>query len=200
MTWTIDSWDERNQTGTVRSPHYGPFFFSREENPRGTAFVVGEEVGVTLLGSNPPTGVTRVTALRIRHPPGTGSSEFDWINERRFMDAHVETRNAWELVLWVGNCCRWCSDGAQIRFSGERVALWDSGGTEIDCDEIDFSESWFRLASDGEVEALALPRQKNRRIICLVPNYGHDPDADLVFVSCEMVSIIRLHHIASPHA
>jgi hypothetical protein len=148
MAWKIHSWSAVEQSGSIASPHYGPWPFGESANPEGTTdFEVGEDVVVEVDGirENQPVvrSVRRVQARK--SPPGTDCSDFESLNQAGLSELRIEQRAADRLELHAYDCCDWCEPGYSVVFENVQQAK----GLDLE----DLDDPWFRLATEEEKQS-----------------------------------------------
>lgn len=184
MAWRIHRWSAEDGIGEVVSPHFGPWRFGPDQNPKGTDFVVGEEVRVQLSGGKDNyevSSVVRVVHRAVEMPEGAECAELVPVNAARHEDMHIEDRSSTKLCLWVGDCCSWCGDSWVVSFDGV------SNVVGLD-DDSDLDRPVFRLATDAEVRERGLVVPSGSQAYRIVTTqYSEEPPPPGIFVVAESV-------------
>lgn len=174
MAWKIHSWSVAERSGSISSPHFGPWPFGDLANPAGVLdFVPGEEVSVEVegIGENSPIvrAVHRIQARRF--PPGTHCSKFGRVNE--MVDLEIMEQVPGRVAFHVYDCCDWCQPGYDVVFEDVVVA------TGLEFEDVD--EPWFRFASDEEKAAhAAVPIGYMAYTVVLEPSTDNTQDIFIV--------------------
>jgi hypothetical protein len=131
------------------------------------------------------------------YPDGTDAAPFKWLKRRSFSDFQVTAQSLGEFALWVGNCCNWCNESAEVRFVGQSVRAFDIRGSDVDWENFDVSDPRFRRASAQEVAALLADATASPHVFCIAPRFGVDVESLLIFVACADGRVSRVP-MASP--
>ncbi|NVB82772.1 MAG: hypothetical protein HOV81_30625 [Kofleriaceae bacterium] len=182
MTWRIHSWSPGSGTGTVASPHFGPWPFGPAENKGGKRdFTVGERVLVELDGPKDALVVRSVIPACQPQPEGTECTALRELNAAHPPDMHVEERSEGALRFWLGDCCERCADAWRVTFIHPRVDGLN--------DETDLDHPLLRLASAQECAERSLSVPAGSTAYCIVTNHGDGPDGPRVFVVADGIDV-----------
>ena len=183
MAWRVHGWSPDDLTGSVVSPHLGPWPFGPDQNPYGTLdFEPGEKVIVELDQTATGYLVRSVVAMRQRQPAGTTLDVFADLNARRHGDMRVEETPPGTLQVWVGDCCNYCGESTVVTFRGvERVVGLD--------DELDLDSPLFRAASAEEAAEAGLALEPNLTAFCIVISHGTGRDGPRIVIQAAAVEL-----------
>lgn len=168
MAWRIHDFDPATGCGHVRSPHYGPMPFGRDENvQRVEDFERDEEVIVTVEGKAPRLVVTKLRPRFQRQPAGTRIPE---------LEAAIGLWPDWQVLedsngvveYWVGFCCIQCTpDPRRVRFEGVSAK-----SIENEEPDIFIEDCLVRLATTEESAELRVSVPDGSTVWCLVTQHG----------------------------
>ncbi|MGE0321736.1 MAG: hypothetical protein AB7K71_11820 [Polyangiaceae bacterium] len=188
MAWTIESWDPATRTGTLRSPHFAGVPFGPAENVQNvTDFAIGETVVVEFAEVEPTHVLRAVTPTRQRQPKDTHIALFDVVNG--YLDVQLEEHSPGRLVLWLGDCCEYCTpDAPRLVFEGLTT---DQLSSAWEADTVELSNPLFRGASAEEIATHQLDVPEGARAYCVVTSHGSGPDGPKLFLVARSVSVME---------
>ena len=182
VAWRIHSWEPSSRTGTVESPHFGPWPFGPAENPTGaTHFACGDRVLVELDGPKGAYVVRSVAPACQPQPEGTVCADLSELNAGHPGEMRLEEEASGVLRFWVGDCCQACADSWMLTFVNPVAHGFD--------EDMDLDSPLLRLASTGECETQNLSCVDGRTAYCIVTNHGQGLDGPRVFIVADAVEL-----------
>ena len=116
------------------------------------------------------------------------------IRSPHFGPIAFEESSGHALQFWLGDCCEYCTpDPIRLRFEG--VTMIDGLG-----EDVDMSDSLFRLASSAEIREHRLVVPDGARAFCIVTCHGQGRDGPTVLVVAREARILEPRSAAQgPH-